>query len=340
MKKTYLNKEFRSREFLKKNSSQQKIINEALEVVSSLGIPFRKLTPRRLEKTALAFLAVLDVKDSSRWKKARDVSSEHSMKTRDIIGWINKHFGETISMGSYDDIRRKDLKMLVLADIVVSTHPDAATNDSRRGYALNPTYTKAIRSYGSSEWGKELSRVKRSTVQLNKILERKRELSKIPVTLPTGVNLQLTKGKHNDLQKAIIEGFLPIYGYEPELLYVGDTANKLLYLDEAGLKKLSFFELNHDKLPDVISYSRKKNWLYLIEAVYSSGPMSETRVYELKKLTKGCTADIIYVTAFLDRQTFRKFMSDIAWETEVWIADNPEHLIHFNGHNFLGPYKK
>ncbi|MBS1775349.1 MAG: hypothetical protein JSS64_03610, partial [Bacteroidetes bacterium] len=23
---------------------------------------------------------------------------------------------------------------------------------------------------------------------------------------------------------------------------------------------------------------------------------------------------------------------------EVWIADNPDHLIHFNGHKFLGAY--
>jgi adenine-specific DNA-methyltransferase len=44
------------------------------------------------------------------------------------------------------------------------------------------------------------------------------------------------------------------------------------------------------------------------------------------------------VTAFPDRVTFRKFAKDIAWETEVWIADNPDHMIHFNGDKFLGPY--
>ncbi|MGI8419957.1 MAG: BsuBI/PstI family type II restriction endonuclease [Candidatus Levyibacteriota bacterium] len=163
---------------------------------------------------------------------------------------------------------------------------------------------------------------------------------KIPLTLPQGLELTLTQGKHNDLQKAIIEGFLPIYGYNSDVLYVGDTANKLLYLDEERLKALNFFELNHDELPDVITYSQEKNWLYLIEAVHSSGPISPSRLVELKRLTKDCAAEIVYVTAFLDRETFRKYIADIAWETEVWIADNPEHLVHFNGHKFLGPYKK
>ncbi|MFS2517149.1 MULTISPECIES: BsuBI/PstI family type II restriction endonuclease [Parabacteroides] len=30
-------------------------------------------------------------------------------------------------------------------------------------------------------------------------------------------------------------------------------------------------------------------------------------------------------------------MADIAWETEVWIAENPGHMIHFNGDRFIGP---
>jgi len=101
---------------------------------------------------------------------------------------------------------------------------------------------------------------------------------------------------------------------------------------------LNFFEISHEELPDIIAYSPVKNWLYLIEAVYSSGPISEIRLLQLQKLTKNCYAEIIYVTAFQTRSKFRQFMADIAWETEVWIADSPDHLIHFNGDRFLGPY--
>lgn len=162
----------------------------------------------------------------------------------------------------------------------------------------------------------------------------------VSVSLPDGKSLKFSPGEHNDLQKAIIEEFLPRYGSESEVLYVGDTAKKLLLCDRKKLEKLSFFELTHDELPDVLAYSSKKNWLFLIEAVHSSGPITPVRLEELKRLTKECTAEIVYVTAFLDRATFRKFAPDIAWETEVWIADSPDHLIHFNGDKFLGPYKK
>ena len=78
----------------------------------------------------------------------------------------------------------------------------------------------------------------------------------------------------------------------------------------------------------------------MIEAVHSSGVISNVRLLELKKLTEKCQADIIFVTAFLDNNTFRKFAADIAWETEVWIADAPDHIIHFDGEKFLGPYSQ
>ncbi len=31
-------------------------------------------------------------------------------------------------------------------------------------------------------------------------------------------------------------------------------------------------------------------------------------------------------------------LAQIAWESEVWIAEEPMHMIHFNGERFLGPY--
>lgn len=158
--------------------------------------------------------------------------------------------------------------------------------------------------------------------------------------MPTGVQLGFSVGKHNELQKVIIENFLPRYGYGAKVLYVGDAADKYLHLDKKTLKDLQFFNIAHEELPDIIAYSAEKNWLYLIEAVHSSGAINEIRLLQLQALTKNCIAEIIYVTAFLDRITFRKYVAEVAWETEVWIADNPDHLIHFNGDKFLGPYRK
>ena len=146
-------------------------------------------------------------------------------------------------------------------------------------------------------------------------------------------------GEHNEIQKAVIEKFLSYFGCGAKVLYVGDTSNKYLYLDSDGLSSLNFFEIAHEKLPDILAYSKTKNWLYLIEAVHSSNPISEMRKLALEELTKNCSADIVYITAFLTKDVFRKFAKDIAWETEVWIAENPEHLIHFNGDKFIGPHK-
>lgn len=151
--------------------------------------------------------------------------------------------------------------------------------------------------------------------------------------------MKLSLGKHNDLQKSIIEEFLPRHGQGCEVLYLGDTANKMLYIEEKKLKSLNFFELSHNELPDIIAYNEKRNWLYLIEGVHTSGSISEIRMLELKRLTKNCSADIVYVTAFLTKAEFRKWVSDIAWKTEIWIAENPDHSIHFNGDKFLRPYK-
>ncbi|NQT63076.1 MAG: restriction endonuclease [Candidatus Marinimicrobia bacterium] len=325
----------------KKSRPVKKVINEALHILNSLGVPLEGLTNRRLERMGIAFLAVVDVKRSKDWSLAKQSGEDWAPQTRQIIEFVNKHFSESISMGSYDDIRRKDLKLATVAGIIErsANNPDAATNNPTRGYALNPLFINVVRGYGAAGWDDDIDELLAETTTLRKRLSEKRDLKIVPVTLPNGKKLKFSLGEHNDLQKAIIEEFLPRYGFGSEVLYVGDTSKKFLVLAEEKLSDLSFFELSHDELPDVLAYSADKNWLYLIEAVHSSGPISPIRLEELKSLSANCSAEIVYVTAFLDRVTFRKFAPEIAWETEVWIADSPDHLIHFNGDKFLGPYK-
>jgi hypothetical protein len=274
-----------------KSKAIQKVINEALEILESVGIPFSSKSERGLEKMALSFLAVAGV--TKDWKKAKSSEDNIHLKTRDIIQIINKNFEENISPGSYDDIRRKDLKLLVLADIVVNSgvNKGSATNDPTRGYALQPDFKSLIITYNTPNWDITLKAFNKNRPFLSEVLARKRNLDKIPVKLPSGKPLELSLGEHNVLQKALIEDFLPRYGSDCEVLYIGDTLNKVLHIEEQELKKLQFFELSHDELPDIIAYSRKNNWLYLIEVVHSSGPMSETRVLELKRMLKDCKAD-------------------------------------------------
>jgi type II restriction enzyme len=318
-----------------KSTQAQKMINEALDILESVGIPLDTKTERGMERMAVCFLAVASVTND--WSKA---SCDHSYKTREIISIINTHFEENISSGSYDDIRRKDLKLLVLSGLVVNSgdKQSSATNDPTRGYTLQEDFCHLITCYGTNDWEQKLIVFMRGHNTLSDILARKRNIEWVPVQLPNGTQLSFSSGKHNLLQKEIIENFLPRFGKGCSVLYIGDTANKLLHTDKQALNELGFFELSHDELPDIIAYNSANNWLFLVEAVHSTGPMSEIRVHELKNLLSNCTADLIFITAFLKREDFRKWSTDIAWETEVWIADNPDHLIHFDGDKFLGPY--
>lgn len=329
----------KSKTFKEKTKQVQELINNTLYILDCFGIPL-DTTPRRLERMAISFLACGDVKTISDLKNIKDLKDNFSLKTRDVIDYVNKNFKEKISSGSYDDIRRKDLKLLTVAGVVLRSSPNSATNDSTRGYSINPLYANLVKDFGTKSWEQKVKDKLKGVEPLNQKLKRERDLKKVKVTLPSGGKIQFSAGEHNDLQKAIIEDFLPRYGFGAQVLYVGDTSDKYLHLEEAKLKELKFFEISHEELPDVIAYSKEKNWLYLIEAVHSSGPISEIRLLQLEKLTENCTADIVYVTAFLNRPKFRKFMAEIAWETEVWIADNPDHMVHFNGDKFLGPYKE
>ncbi len=317
----------------------KKIVAEALAILEAFGIPINEMTERRREKMAKAFLAVAGLKPGDAWSAIKVNDSSHRPRSRDCIRWMNEHLGEDISSGSYDDIRRKDLLFPVEAGVVLKAagNEDAATNDGTRGYAINPEFAEQIKRYGTPGWDSSLQNFMKGKEILLDQLKQRREKTRLPVKIG-GKEIVFSPGEHNLIQKAVIEEFLPRFGQNAEVLYVGDTADKFLFLNESALNELKFFEIAHDKLPDVLAYSKSKNWLFLIEAVHSANPIDPIRKTTLEKLARTCSADIVFVTAFLSRSSFKKFAADIAWETEVWIAEDPEHMIHFNGDKFLGPY--
>ena len=112
----------------------------------------------------------------------------------------------------------------------------------------------------------------------------------------------------------------------------------MLHLDAELLSSLGIPITQHDKLPDVVLYDEEKNFLFLIEAVTSHGPLSPKRQVELEKALKDCKARRVYISAFPDFSEFKKHIDNIAWETEVWVESNRDHMIHFNGPKFLTVY--
>ena len=324
----------------KTSAKVRSLVYNLLDVFQKIGIPVDG-TDRKVERMAKACLAVGKIKKS--FAEALSEENDGFVRTRDIISFENENYGEHISPGSYDDIRRKDLKLLIEAGIVInsSSKENLATNNPSRGYALSKSFVELLYSYGSEEWDMRLSEYLKEVKSLKEELECRRNLMKVPVTLPGGKRISLSYGAHNDLQKEIIETFLPLFGFGAEVLYVGDTTDKFLHLDEKALKEINFFVLEHDELPDVVAYSHEKNLLYLIEAYHSTGEWNEIRVRKVKRKLKesGCTADVVFFTAFETKNAFKQKAKDIAWETEVWIAESPVHLVHFNGYKFLDIHK-
>lgn len=321
-----------------KSEHVQKLYSDMLDILSAVGIPVDKLTDRGKEKMAGACLAAGQIVTS--FKEAKSIMNGSFLKTRDIIDFENKHYGENISSGSYDDIRRKDLKPLLDEGLVINSAEldQSATNNPNRGYALSAPFANLLKTYGTSKWKNQLDIFIEIHLKAKKKLEQKRAIERIPVTLPSGIKLELSTGEHNLLQKKIVEDFLTVFGMGAEVLYIGDSIDKYLHRDIKALQKLHI-TLEHGKLPDIVAYSSEKNLLFLIEAYHTSNPMNSERVSSLKELVANCEANIVYVTAFLNKTEGLKHLKEIAWETEVWFANEPEHMLHLNGHKFLEIHK-
>ena len=213
---------------------------------------------------------------------------------------------------------------------------DLATNSPNYRYRLTEEALSVLRCLDNNDWREQVNLFLTYHEKLVDMYASKKSLQKQPVRI-NNVDYKLSAGKHNALQKAIIEDFMPRFAVQAECLYLGDTTNKDLVKNIDMLSALGFNISLHDKMPDVVLYDAEKKWLYFIEAVTSVGPMNPKRILELNELTKNVTIGKIYVTAFLDFRTYKKFVDDLAWDTEVWIAEVPEHLIHLNGDRFYGP---
>jgi hypothetical protein len=322
-----------------KSKSVKKILNEALDILDSIGIPLNLKTERGMEKMAMSFLALLDVKKD--WTNAKCVDDNYGLTSKEIIKYFNKNFADSTSVGSYDDVPRDYIKLLLVADFVTRSgiNPKQNYNSPTRKYTVPRFVKDLVIHYNTDNWEEKLVEFNANKLLLREEIKRLRNLNMLPVMID-GKELKFSAGAHNELQKQIIEDFLPRFGAKCKVLYVGDGANKSLLKIEADLKELKFFDISHGMLPDIVAYSSEKNWLFLIEAFFTTGTISEIRMKELKKNLVDCTAEIIFVTAFHSREEFRKQMgdNDIAWESEVWTADNPDHMVHFNGHKFLGGY--
>ncbi len=286
--------------------------------------------------SALTLLALCNIKETDNWTNAQKVSLGVS---KGIMTFMQDYYQRDYAPNTRETVRRQVLHQFVQAGIADYNPdiPNLPVNSPRAHYAISVLALETIKTYGTTDWNKSANKFKKEIGELTKIYRKSRDIEKIPLKISKNKTLLLSPGKHNEVQAAIIEQFAPRFAKGSKLLYVGDTEKKDLFIDKAVLKKIGIPIDKHSKLPDVVLFDKDKNWLFLIEAVTSHGPISPKRIFELEELLKNCSAGKVYVTAFPDFTEFKKHSKEIAWETEVWIMDMPDHMIHFNGDKFVGP---
>jgi len=312
----------------------KKKIDEALKILKMLDVP----REQQNERSALTLLSLLHLKPKRKWSEA----TAPLMGITPMMEFFSEHYGRKYAPNTRETVRRQTVHQFLDAGIVKINpdEPRRPTNSPHAVYQIESGLLKLLKTYRTAAWERGLRTYLASIETLKKKYAQEREMKRIPIVIAPGKKITLSPGGQNILVERITKDFCELFTGGGTLVYVGDADEKWAYFDQDLLKSLGVAVETHGKMPDVVVYIKTKNWLVLIEAVTTHGPVNPKRRGELKKLFKGCKAGLVYVTAFLDRHTMIKYLTEISWQTEVWCADSPTHLIHFNGERFLGPYEK
>ena len=300
-------------------------LDEVKKFLKDIGMP----KAQQSDICALSILAMSGIKPNDKWKSA----TNDWIRIHDIIAFIGANYGIAYAENSRETFRKQAMHSFRTAALIEDN--GEATNSPNYRYRITDEMLCVLHSIGTRNLKKQISCFLTQHEELISIYASKKKMAMMPVKI-NGSDFQFSAGKHNELQKHVIEEFAPRFAPNSECLYVGDTINKSLVKNADKLSQLGLDITLHDKMPDVILYREDENWIYFIECVTSVGPMDSKRVIEINEMSKRLNAEKIFVTAFSDFATYKKFADSLAWETEVWIATMPEHMIHLNGDKFLG----
>ncbi|MFH1157301.1 MAG: BsuBI/PstI family type II restriction endonuclease [Pseudomonadota bacterium] len=314
------------------NKADEKI-KQALEILELLELP----RAQRNERSALTLLALLNLAPGQKWAAAQ----ARMIGITPVMTFAHDQYGKRYAPNTRETFRRQTMHQFVEAGLALYNpdKPDRPVNSPKAVYQIEPNALALLRQYDTPEWKVSLKAYLKIRQTLASKYARERNMKLIPVMFNGGYKVRLSPGGHSQLIMAIVKEFAPRFTPDAQVIYVGDTGNKWGYFDKITLKTLGVEVDGHGKMPDVVLYYKKKGWLILVEAVTSHGPVNAKRHNELAKLFSTAKPGLVYVTAFPDRGTMARYLTEIGWETEVWVAEAPTHMIHFNGDRFLGPHE-
>jgi adenine-specific DNA-methyltransferase len=307
-------------------------VEEAIDVLRQLGFP----RAQQNDRSGLTLLALLDLTRDKGWADAT-----HPLRgITPMMEFMAEKFDRRYAPNTRETVRRQSIHQFEAAGMVLRNpdDPGRPVNSAKTTYQVSGFALALFRTYGTKEWSLALRRYQLQVEALNKRWAKERQLRRIPVVLPDGGDITLSPGGQNVLIAALVQDFCPMFTPGGRVLYIGDADEKWAVFDKAALSSLGVAVDSHGKMPDLVVHHVERGWLVLVEAVTSHGPVDPKRHEELHALFAESEAGLVFVTAFLDRRALAKYVGEISWETEVWVAESPTHLIHFNGERFLGPY--
>lgn len=307
-------------------------LDEARRILAAFGFGKRQTN----ERSGRVLLALLGLTPEDAWADA--TNDAHGVTP--LMQHIGQHWGKAYAPNSRETVRRQTLHQFVDAAFVELNHddPERATNSQDNNYRVTRAALDVIRRWGTSALEDQMAAyLARQPGQLAAYAAA-RDMKRIAVTLPDGRPVTLSPGGQNVLLRDMVEEFCPRFTPGGQVLYIGDSDGRAPIYDSDALTDLGVTLNKHGKFPDLIVHLPDRQWLVLAEAASSHGPVDAKRRVELQHLFRDSTAGLVFVSCFPNRAVMRGYLAELAWETDVWCADAPDHMVHFNGTRFLGPY--
>lgn len=312
-------------------------LDAAFDILASIDMPDNLKNPR----SVMTLAALAEMNDNKKWRNA----SEDYHGTHHIVKYINEYFPNKAGLdttpyaeNSRETFRKYNIKPWITAGIL---EPKAglSTNDKDNSYRFTSYFAALIRTYGTEQWEEKLSDYMSTYQSYREYLKQTKSVERNYRAEYNGINIELKKSPHNKLQLQILKELLPLISEgKPELLYIGDAVDRDLWQKDDRLKELGIYVLSESgNLPDIIAYDSVNKRILFIEAFHSTGPFTIDRVNTIRNLCK-CDpgTEAAFVTAFDTTSKMLKNYKNVAWETDIWTAEEPTHLLHKNGDKFMG----
>ena len=228
-------------------------LEEAKEILSSLKIPAKQQNGM----CCCVLLAMANLTEEQAWGSA----ANNWIRIHDVIAFANSNYGTTYAENSRETFRKQAMHHFRNAAFIEDN--GKATNSPNYRYRLTDEMLRLIQSFGTANWERSLARFMENHDSLVDLYASKRTMRKMPVKI-NGEDFTFSPGKHNQLQKAIIEEFAPRFAPNSECLYVGD-ATKLHCLSQSLLMQ----RLNGNKAGMHYTKSRQmRNTILLLAFTY------------------------------------------------------------------------